>query len=184
MDLLEILKSERAAIVERWTELTLQVYPEDAVRFMRREKDRFRNPVGHMVVDSLAQLFDGLVEEAPAQQRHEAIDGVIRLRAVQDLAPARSLSFVFLLKQAIGEVLGESRLDEIGRADLSRLHTRIDNLALEAFERFVLCREQIHESRNKEMRRNTASLLRRLERIDGTAEPDAPPADGTDRVNT
>ena len=113
MDLLEILKSERTAIVEHWTELTLQVYPEDAVRFMRREKDRFRNPVGHMVGDSLAKLFDGLVEDVPAQQRHEAIDGVVRLRAVQDLAPARSLSFVFLLRKAIGDVLGESRLNEL-----------------------------------------------------------------------
>lgn len=184
MDLLEILNSERAAIVERWTELTLQVYPEDAVRFMRREKDRFRNPVGHMVANSLARLFDGLLEDVPDEQRHEAIDGIVRLRAVQNIAPAHSLSFVFLLKRAIDEVLGESRLNQIGRGDLSRLHTRIDNIALEAFEQFVVCREHIYESRTNEMRRNTASLLKSLERIDSAAEPGAAPANDTDHVNT
>ena len=65
----ELLQSKRAAILARWNRLALEVYPEDAARFMRREKDRFQNPVGARPPRSLDESvrWAWLDRRAPAE---------------------------------------------------------------------------------------------------------------------
>jgi hypothetical protein len=162
VDGLARLKDRREAILRRWKTLALAVYAERAAEFIVREPDRFRNPVGHIVGENLEVLYDGLLAGAPAEEMRRALDGILRVRAVQDLSPSAAVGFVLLLKQAIGEELseGESRLDaEIDEADLFE---RIDRLALEAFDLFMQCREQIYELRVREIRGRVPSPLRGL----------------------
>jgi hypothetical protein len=161
----EILKGRRTAIVDRWLDLTLDVYPEDAARFMRREKDRFGNPVGRVTRDALEALFDALVEGRPDDDLDAALDGIVRIRAVQDLSPSAAVGFVFLLKRAVHDVLGGAQAREVSSPDLAALHSGIDRLVLRAFDLFVGCREKIYDLRASEIRRRTASLLRRLETV-------------------
>ncbi len=156
---LESLNDQRAAIVERWKALALAVYPERTARFIVREPDRFRNPVGHSVGESLEVLFDGILGDAPAEEMHPALDGILRLRAVQDLSPSAAVGFVFLLKQAIREELSGNGADPASEADLAELFGRIDRLALQAFDLFIQCREQIYDLRLREIRGRTPRPL-------------------------
>jgi hypothetical protein len=112
--------------------------------------------------ESLGVLFDGILDNRPAEEMRGALDGVVRIRAVQDLSPSEGIGFVFLLKQAIGEVLQGSDAVLSGGGGLAELHRRIDRLALEAFDLFVHCRETIYDLRVREIRSRTSTLIERL----------------------
>lgn len=148
----ERLKDRRAAILDRWKTLALRVYPERAASFIARERDRFQNPIGHVMGESLGILYDGLLANGPAEEMRRALDGIVRIRAVQDLPPSAGVGFVFLLKQAIEEELRGSDAGPAGEAGLAALHERIDRLALEAFDLFMQCREKIYDLRLREIR--------------------------------
>jgi hypothetical protein len=168
-----LLRSGRTAIVDRWTDLALRVYPQDSTGFIRQEKDRFRNPVGHLTRESIDALFAGLLAGRSVEEMKESLDRIVRIRAVQDLSPSQAVGFVFLLKRAVREELGEAVEREV---DLSALHAWIDGLALQAFDLFVECRQRIYELRVREIKRRASTLLERMkEPAQGGGEA---PADG------
>ena len=107
---------------------------------------------------------DGMADR-PLEEIEETLDGIVRIRAIQELSPAQALGFVFLLKRAVQEELGEALTDPSFREDLFDLHSRIDRMALAAFDRFVKCREAIYDFRAREAKRQTFALLKRLEKL-------------------
>ena len=46
MALGDLLLRNEAAILKRWFNLILETYPADTAPLMRKDKDRFTNPVG------------------------------------------------------------------------------------------------------------------------------------------
>ena len=129
-------------IADRWFLRVLEGYPEQTAQFMRAQADPFRNPAGAALRRALPVLVRHVlgVAEPEAQQ---ALDAIIRLRAVQDLSPSQAVGFVFYLR----EVLGEQGTDEA-------IQRRIDDLSLAAFEAYMRCREQIAQIRANEMARS------------------------------
>ena len=115
-----------AAILDAWIEKTIQIYPEQARNSISRGGERFRNPVGFAVRESLAKLLQELAGEMDAARTSEALDGLVRLRAVQDCTPAEAVCFVFLLRQIIREHDARDQFPDLDR--------RIDELALMTFE--------------------------------------------------
>ena len=130
---------ERARIAREWLERTLETYPDETVRFLRGEKDRFRNPVGHALQEGLSILVEELFGAMDRARVTQALDGILRIRAVQDFTPSQAVGFVFLLKRVVADPALEGRIDE---------------LALAAFDIYMRCREQLYEIRAKEARRN------------------------------
>ena len=175
MQLRELLESKKAAIVDRWCDLTLRVYPEESARLMRREKDRFQNPVGRVTRESLESLFDGLRTGRPAGEMTDALDGIVRIRAVQDLSCSTALAFLLELKRAIRNELGEDAVNRTSDAEFSALDAGIDRLTLQAFDQFVLCREKIHELRVGEIKRRASVLFERMNDL-----PDEPTKQSAD----
>jgi hypothetical protein len=162
VQLRELLESKQGAIVDRWCDLTLQVYPRESARLMRREKDRFQNPVGRVTRESLESLFEGLRTGRPPEEMADALDGIVRIRAVQDLSPSAALAFLLQLKQAIREELGEDTPGRVPSTDYAAMESGIDRLALQGFDLFVLCREKVHDLRIGEIKRRTSALLGRM----------------------
>jgi hypothetical protein len=117
--LLATLLDQRNAVVGGWLERTLQTYPESAVRFLSSEKDPFRNPVGCTLKEGLGALFDGLLRATDAAAAMPVLDGIIRMRAVQDFSASQAVAFIFSLKQdrRTGSP-GLRRLHEVPPADL------------------------------------------------------------------
>jgi hypothetical protein len=72
-----------------------------------------------------------------------ALDSLVRLRAVQDFRPSEALLFIFDLRGVAAEVIGSLP---------QALESRIDRLALMAFDQYMACRDQIAGLREKELR--------------------------------
>jgi hypothetical protein len=156
--LIAVLIDRRSDVVREWLDRTFRTYPESAGRFLSLERDPFRNPVGHALKEGLALLFDRVIENTDLAAARPALDGIIRMRAVQDFTAGQAVAFVFLLKQAMRGVLQ----GEIARfpAEYAALEARIDELALLAFDVFMKCREQIYEIRANEAGRRVSLLER------------------------
>jgi len=158
MSLLSLLKRSKAVVLERWCELIIQSYPAHTSSFLKREKDRFQNPVGYTVTRETEELYDALLDGSFDEVGSEALEGIIKIRSVQDFSPSQAIGFVFLLKRAIRERL----TPEIQQYDLyGQLHdfeSVIDRLALCTFDNYMHCREKIFDIRVKEIKNETFRL--------------------------
>ncbi len=151
-----VLSDRRNDVVGGWLERTIQTYPESAARFLSSEKDPFRNPVGCTLKEGLGALFDELLRATDAAGAMPVLDGIIRMRAVQDFSASQAVAFVFSLKQVIRGVLQGEITRFVG--EVETLETRIDELALLAFDVFMKCRQQIYEIRANEAGRRVFVL--------------------------
>jgi hypothetical protein len=163
----EALAAKRGAIVEEWLARTLQSYPEHTSTFLSREKDPFKNPVGHTLAEALPALFDRLVEGADAATLSRSLDPIVRMRAVQDFSAGQAVAFIFLLKRVLREALGGEKRGGAGSEGLAALEARIDEMALLAFDLFMQCRERLYEIRAKEAKRRLFVLDRIREKRPG-----------------
>ena len=146
----------RKLILDRWREAIVATYPANTASFLRGQKDRFSNPVGHVLRKATEAIIDGLIANVEIASLAPSLDEIIRIRSVQDYTASQAVSFVFLLKQSAREVAGEATTEELAAFD-----ARIDQLALTAFDVYTHCREQIHEIRAHEIQKRTHLLLER-----------------------
>ena len=149
MGLNEALAANRGAVLERWFQAVLDTYPADTARFLASGADPFANPVGHTVREGLGRLYDRFVAEVPASELTAAIDGIVRIRAVQEFTPSAAVGFVYTLRGILREELAGSGIDPAG---LAALEQGVDRLALAAFDVYMQCREKIFEIRVREIR--------------------------------
>ena len=146
-----LLFKRKSTIVAKWLRQTLQTYPEPSVNFLSQQPDPFRNPVGHTLKEGLSTLFDGIVRPADGAPTQSALDAILRIRAVQDVAAGRAISFLFLLKRIIKSEFPESSVNFSD--ELAAVEIRIDEMTLLAFDVYVKCREQIAAIKSNESRR-------------------------------
>lgn len=150
-------------IVNAWTESFAADYSKDGNRFILSEKDPFNNPIGSIAKESFGEVFKLIATKElpdPATLR-EALDPVIRLRAVQAFIPSEGVAFVFRLKGVVRDVLAkEIKNGEISQKELLHLDTRVDALALASFDIYMACREQIYRLRASEVRTRTLNVLK------------------------
>lgn len=133
------------AILDMWFLRAVEAYPDTTARFLAAEKDRFRNPVGCVLKENLALLLREFLGEMDPTRTREAVSAIVRVRAVQDLTPSLAMGFIFGLKPIVNELMPGS--------DHGTVSSRIDQLALIAFEEYVRCREKLAELRLNEERR-------------------------------
>jgi hypothetical protein len=157
-----LLEENRETILGKWFELIIGSYPEVTTGFLAKQKDRFRNPVGFAINESIGPIYDQVVSEMDTEQILTALDGIIRIRSVQDFTPTETVGFVFQLKDVIREVIDGRAGGDEERSDLRELESRIDRVALLAFEKYTECREQLHRVRNREIERRARKVLDRV----------------------
>jgi hypothetical protein len=145
MKLAERVAAQRSAIVKRWFELVAATYPPDTARFLKSQKDPFANPVGQSTIGSLQTALDALLEGADAQVQAEALDPVIRIRAVQAFSPARATAFILALKPIIRDALGKELTGDGVYQELLVLEGRIDEMLLIGFDIYLKCRETLFQ---------------------------------------
>jgi hypothetical protein len=130
------------AILERWFARTAESYSPQALPFIKENADRFRNPVGHTLREGLGTLLEQVLGGMDTNSIAPALDAIIRIRAVQDLAASEAVGFVFGLKPILRDLAPEQ--------DQAMLDGRIDRLALMAFDTYMRCREQVADIRVSE----------------------------------
>ena len=161
MKLEKRLAQNKAQIVGRWLDLIFETYPADAQRFLRKQKDRFANPVGTTISKEIENLYDELIEGLEPERVSSLLDRIIRIRAIQDFPPSQALAFVFYLKKAIKDEMQEEILEEGQSEDWSIIESRIDDLALLAFDIYMNCREKLYDIRANEAKNQVSRLLQR-----------------------
>jgi hypothetical protein len=162
MELAALLQENRETILGKWFELISKSYPEVTSKFLAKQKDRFRNPVGYAINQSIGPIYDQVASAMDTDRLLEALDGIIRIRSVQDFTPTQTIGFVFQLKGLIREVIGAQTRGAEKWNDLAELESRIDRVALLAFEKYTECREQLHQVRNREIESRAMKVLGRV----------------------
>ncbi len=161
MKLTELLSQKQTAIVDRWLRLLFDSYPGESALFLKGQKDRFQNPMGHRLTEGITGLFEAILGDLDAERVKQYLDEVIRIRAIQDFSPAQALAFIFLLKNVIREELAEE-LDATNLAqELFELESRIDGVALLGFDVYMQRREKLYEIRVAEVKNRISGLLRK-----------------------
>lgn len=164
MALEHFLAGNRAAILERWNHLIVETYPPNTSRFLRRERDRFINPVAYTISQEIGVLYEELLGGMDPDRISRSLENIMKIRSVQDFSPSEGVAFVLLLKKTIREKLGSEISDVSIFAEWSALESKIDAMALLAFDIYMKCREKIYEIKVNEVKGETQRILRLLER--------------------
>ncbi len=160
-----LLINKRTLILKKWFDVIIETYPPETALFLKKQKDRFSNPVGSTILKGIEDLFSVLFEGTNYQNVPTYLDNIIRIRAIQDFTPSQAISFVFLLKKVIRDELGREIKEDGLSNELLALESRIDELALLAFDIFMKCREKVYELKAMELNNQTYSLLKRAKLI-------------------
>jgi len=161
MRLNNLLAQRKTAIIKNWFTLAVETYPPDTASFLKRQKDPFANPVGRTISLGLEALFNELLKEMDYEIITSFLDPIIRIRAIQNFSPAQAVSFIFLLKKAIRENIKREALEEQLFNELLLFESKIDKLALIAFNLYMECKEKIYDLKANEMRNSTYKAFKR-----------------------
>ncbi len=160
MKLLEVLSEKKAGLTERWLQRLFESYPRQTTVFLKNEKNRFDNPMGHQLSQGLTRIVETLIQEMDRDQVLAALDEVIRIRALQSFSPSQALAFIFLLKNVIREELAPELKAGQFSQELQELDSRIDGIALLGFDVYTQRREKLFEIRVNEVKQRVSGFLR------------------------
>lgn len=162
MTLMEFLRVERQNLVHDWCEAVLKSYPQEAVGFLKGQSDRFANPVGHAIEQHTGALFDQVVGAFDQETVIRALDGIMRIRAVQEFTAAEAVAFLFALKKIVRQSVQKSPESETLLTQIPQLESRVDTLALMGFDVYMRCREKVYQIRVNDLTRKNFKLLERV----------------------
>jgi len=165
MKLRNLLSQKKDAILKRWLRLIFAGYPAETSNFLEKKSDRFANPVGYTISESIETLFDELLSGADSDRLAPVLDRIIRIRAVQDFLPSQALAFLVDLKKVVREEIGDESAADVPYRGLEEFDDLVDRLVLLALDIYVKCRETIYEIRVKEFKSRAYKLLERADLV-------------------
>lgn len=146
----ELAAEHRGAVLADWLERIVRTYPPETARFLRETGDPFGNPVGAALREELGTVLDGVLGRVDDARLQSALDRIVRVRAVQEMAPSAAVGFVLELKPILEQLLRDCGVD--GRDELASLHRQVDRVVLAAFDVYSSCRDQMYEIRVRSIR--------------------------------
>ena len=161
MRLNNLLAQRKTAIIKNWFALAVETYPPDTASFLKKQKDPFANPVGRTISTGLEALFNELLKKMDYEIITSYLDPIIRIRAIQNFSPAQAVSFIFLLKKAIRKNIKKEVSEEQLFSELLFFESKIDQLAMIAFNLYMKCKEKIYDLKANEMRNSTYKAFKR-----------------------
>ena len=171
-----LLEKKRQKIVRAWLQGVVDTYPPKTSEFLTSQKDQFANPIGANLARDLDQIFTELLQEKSTDALQTAVDGIVRVRAVQDFPPSAAVGCFLMLKKIVRQNAGDQIREQDLLRQLALFDEKIDQLMLVAFEKYVKCREKIWELKAKEAQHRTKNLLRKKAGVDWTVSDSPDPA--------
>ena len=165
MALVNLLLQNQKAILERWLHLILETYPAETSALLKKEKDQFMNPVGSTISREIETLFEELLQGLNSDRLSASLSAILKIRSVQDFSPSGAAGFIFLLKRSVQEILRSEIQKESVLEEWLKFHSKIDELALLAFDIYMDCREKICEIKVNKAMADKEMALKMLERI-------------------
>jgi len=170
-----VLKEKKVEIFKALLERVYASFPPETARFLKRETDRFENPLGYRLEEGLKGLVEQVVGDFSWEKIDYYLDRLIKIEAVQSRRPSEALAFLFFLKSALREVAGEKILCEYGPEALLEVEDRVDALTLRAFNHYMEARERLNEIKYKEWKSRLYLLLKRAGYLYDEREGSLPP---------
>jgi len=155
---LKNIKKRKNAITKRWFEMVVDTYPADTSRFLKSQKDPFANPVGGATIQGLDAMFDELFGNMDRETILTSLDPIIRIRAIQDFSPSDATGFIFFLKEILRDYIKDENQP---LSEWLSLESKIDALALMAFDIYMKCRETLFRIQANEEKNRTFSAFER-----------------------
>lgn len=160
MNLESYLQEQQPELVKRWADAVFSSYPGESARFFKDTRDPFANPVGNTIKRNLNQLFGELIKpEMDGEAALSALDAIIRIRAVQDLAPGQALSFIYKGRDIISKHLSGKKHQAGVPAHMAHIQANIEALMLSAVDIYVKCREKIYALKARQAGNEVRQLL-------------------------
>jgi len=173
----DILLEKREEIVQGWIAAAFELFPAESAGFLEKVRDPFANPMGNTIKDEIGFLYDSIVRDAPDEELDPHLDRIVQLTCIQDVAPSRSVAFVFQLRRVLYRTLGEGKADRDALEWLLQFEERIDRLAMRAFESHARQRQKISDIRVQEIK-NRVSTLVKMAGLDWDDLPSNAPSQG------
>ncbi|MEW6624340.1 MAG: RsbRD N-terminal domain-containing protein [Bacillota bacterium] len=166
-NLISILLEKKSAIITKWFNLSLEIYPPETVRNLKNINQQFNNPVGHTFYHAMEGIFEQLLQETASEKVALYLDKILRIKAVQDINPSQVVSFVFQLKRIVREELGDVTFSNRAlMQEFLDFELKIDDLSMVAFGIYTDCREKICQLRLAEVKKKN-EILERISLLNG-----------------
>jgi len=147
----KFLKENRDTILKMWVDQTINTYKPEMVRFLKKEKDQFSNPVRNTIITSLEKIIDSMLNGIGVEEYH-GLEDIIKLRAVQEFSPSEALSFLFSLKKIIRDGILNSEQNSQIISEAFIMDEKFDTLYALAFDIYNDCRIKIQEIKISEIK--------------------------------
>lgn len=170
-----LVAEHRGAVLADWLERILATYPPETARFLRETGDPFGNPVGAALREELGTLLDGVLGRVDDARLQSALDRIVRVRAVQEMAPSAAVGFVLELKPILEQLLLDCGVE--ARDEQESLHRQVDRVVLAAFDVYSSCREQVYEIRVRSIRELSMKRIDQLNEWRARRDGSGPAAD-------
>jgi len=155
----ELIINKKSAIINNWIQSIYETYPSETSNFLRDQKNRFSNPVGHAIADCAEKILNQLIEDFDIQKIKVVLQDLIKIRAVQDFLPSQAVAFIFLLKNSIlSELKAEIKNEDIFREFLL-IASQIDITAMAAFDTYMEAREKLFQIRLNEIKSRSLNII-------------------------
>ena len=63
MNLNDLLSEKKSFIVDKWFNTIIDNFPDDSSHFLKKQKDRFLNPVGNTISHNIEGLYDEILRK-------------------------------------------------------------------------------------------------------------------------
>lgn len=158
----DLIAKHRAAILQGWFERVTASYPDQTTSFLRNQRDPFANPVGANLHRDMETIVDGLAAGREMHELMPALDGILRVRVLQEMSPAQAVGFILQLRSVIRDCLDSEGDQAGGAAAAAAVEERLEQLLLAAFNVYVACLEQVYRIRVNEIRNRSMKTMERL----------------------
>jgi hypothetical protein len=173
METEKFLKENKKNLVKQWFAAVIDTYSKESANFFQNNADPFANPVGNTIKRNLDLLFDQVIRPSmDVSAAKDALDPIVRIRAVQEFTPGKALSFILRIKQIIAKELSSCRKEKEVEFCIAAIDSNADELMLMAFDIYTACKHQIYSLRINEAKQRVRQLLIKKDLISELPESD------------
>lgn len=154
----ELIADKKSTIVNNWIQSIFATYPSETSNFLRDQKNRFSNPVGHAITVCAENILNELIRNFDLDKIKIDLQDLIKIRAVQDFSPSQAVAFVFLLRSSIISELEAEIKNENIFEELALIESQIDQVAMAAFDLYMEAKEKLFQIRINEIKSRSLNI--------------------------
>lgn len=162
MTLAEVLEQKRSLIQAMWTEAVIVSYPSESAKFIVENKNKFTNPLGYTLENSINTICCNYLDTANVRECEQAIEALIRLRAVQDFTPSKAIGIMFDFKAIVLSEIRDMVESKDKFNEYLSIEKQIDRMTEYALNFYIECRERVNEIKANEVRQGFERMIIRL----------------------